>query len=157
MAFVDELKIRAKAGDGGDGVVRWRHEKNREFGGPSGGNGGRGGNIYAYAVRDAYLLARYRTKKKFVAEDGKDGKKSSFHGADGEDLDISLPIGSVITNTRTGEKISLSKEGERVLLLFGGRGGRGNESFKSSTNHPTISFSFFNESFRVFFVIFVVA
>jgi len=134
MAFVDELKIRVKAGDGGDGVVRWRHEKNREFGGPSGGNGGRGGNVYAHAVRDAYLLARYRTKKEFAAEDGKDGKKSSLHGADGEDLDISLPIGSVITNTQTGEKISLSEEGERVLLLSGGRGGRGNESFKSSTH-----------------------
>jgi len=134
MAFVDEIKIYAKAGDGGNGVVRWLHDKNKEFGGPSGGNGGKGGNVYALAVRNTHLLSQYRTVKEFCAERGEDGKKNSLHGASGKNLDILFPIGSIITNLETGEKISLYKEGERVLLLSGGKGGRGNESFKSSTN-----------------------
>ena len=101
MAFVDEITVFAKAGDGGNGVVRFRHEKYREFGGPSGGNGGRGGNIYANAVRDAHLLAKYRTKKEFIADRGEDGGKNSLHGENGKDLDILLPIGSVVTNLKT--------------------------------------------------------
>jgi GTPase len=132
--FVDELTIYAKAGKGGDGVVRWRHQKNKAFGGPSGGDGGKGGSIYVRAVPDVHLLARYRTKKEFLAERGWDGESKSMHGADGTDLEILLPIGSVITNKKSGEKISLHKEGERILILKGGRGGRGNESFKNSKN-----------------------
>ena len=134
MAFTDELTINAAAGNGGNGVVRWLHTRNKEYGGPAGGDGGRGGGIYVVAVRNAYLLAKYKNKKKFEAKAGGDGQNSSLKGADGEDLNIELPIGSVITNTDTGEKTSLSREGERVLLLKGGAGGRGNESFKSSTN-----------------------
>lgn len=134
MAFIDELKISVKAGDGGDGVVLWRHEKGNEYAGPSGGNGGRGGHVYAVAVRNVHLLYKYRTKKKFIAEDGGNGKKNSLRGTDGEDLVIEFPIGSIITNLDTGEKISLKEEGEKVLLLSAGFGGRGNESFKSSTN-----------------------
>ncbi|MEX0918701.1 MAG: GTPase ObgE [Candidatus Paceibacterota bacterium] len=134
MAFVDELTIIARAGDGGDGVVRFRHEKNREFGGPSGGDGGRGGNVYIKAVRDVHLLARYRAQKEFVADRGEAGKKDGLTGAGGADLDILLPVGSVVTNRATNEQFRLSQEGERHLLLAGGDGGRGNESFKSSTN-----------------------
>ena len=134
MAFVDELKIFAKAGKGGDGVVRWLHDKGKELGGPSGGNGGRGGDVYVHAVRNVHLLSKYRTKKNFLAEAGEDGKRDRLHGASGEDLEIALPIGSIITNLKTNKKISLQKEGERELLLRGGSGGRGNESFKSSTN-----------------------
>jgi len=81
-----------------------------------------------------HLLSRYHATKKFLANDGEDGKKNSLHGADGKNLEIALPVGSVITNLKTNEKISLQKEGDRVLLLSGGYGGRGNESFKSSTN-----------------------
>lgn len=132
--FIDELKIRVKAGDGGDGVVRWRHEKGREFGGPSGGDGGRGGDVYVLAVRNVHLLSQYRVSKIFSVERGRDGKKNSFKGANGKDLDILFPVGSIITDTRTKKKISLNKEGERILLLKGGNGGRGNESFKSSRN-----------------------
>lgn len=134
MAFIDELTIYAKAGDGGDGVVRWRHEKGVELGGPAGGDGGRGGHVYAKAVRDVHLLARYRAVKEFAAERGENGGKKSLHGAMGKDLDILLPVGSIITNKKTGQQISLYEEGERVLLLSGGQGGRGNESFKSSVN-----------------------
>ncbi|MCP6719811.1 MAG: GTPase ObgE [Patescibacteria group bacterium] len=141
MAFVDEIIIDVAAGSGGNGVRRFRHEKNREFGGPSGGDGGKGGNVYAVAVRDIHLLSKYRTKKEFRADNGKDGGKNSLHGADGKDLDILLPTGSIITNTQSGEKFSFKKEGDRVLILTGGKGGRGNESFKSSTNRAPKEFT----------------
>ena len=134
MAFVDELNIFIKAGDGGDGVVRWRHEKGREFGGPSGGDGGAGGDVYILGVQDINILAKYKHKKEFIAKSGEDGRKDSEHGADGEELAISLPVGSVVTNHETGEKFSLESEGEKLLILKGGNGGRGNETFKSSTN-----------------------
>ena len=134
MGFVDELKIYAKAGDGGNGVVRWRHEKYKPLAGPCGGDGGRGGNVYAVAARDVHLLSKYRNQKEFFAEKGEDGQKDSLHGAAGVDLEIMLPIGSIITNLSTDKKVSLSAEGEKVLLLEGGCGGRGNESYKSSTN-----------------------
>ncbi|MFH1858860.1 MAG: Obg family GTPase CgtA [Patescibacteria group bacterium] len=134
MGFIDELSIYVKAGDGGNGVVRWRHEKHNPLGGPSGGDGGRGGDVYIVAVRDIHLLTKYRNQKKFFACRGEDGQKNSLHGACGKDLDILLPIGSVVTNIDTKEKISLAEEGEKVLLFHGGAGGRGNESFKSSTD-----------------------
>ena len=134
MAFTDELNIFVKAGNGGDGVERWRHEKGREFGGPSGGNGGRGGDVYIVAVRDINILSKYKHKKEFAAENGESGRKDGEHGADGEDIFIKLPIGAVVRNHETGERFSLEKEGEKILILKGGNGGRGNESFKSSTN-----------------------
>src|SRR3989304_2469773 len=134
MAFVDELKICAKAGRGGDGVVRWLHEKGKEFGGPAGGDGGKGGDVYAECVRDIHILSKYRHQKEFRAEDGRPGEGASRHGQSGNDLFIKLPHGSVITNLETGEIISLEKEDEKVLLLKGGRGGFGNEHYKSSTN-----------------------
>lgn len=141
MPLVDELKIKARAGKGGDGVVRWLHEKNREFGGPCGGNGGQGGNVYVVAVRDVHLLSKYRHQHEFIADNGQDGDKKSCHGADGKDLEIKLPIGSVLTNLDTGEKISLDKEGERRMILAGGVGGRGNESFKSFINRNPFEFT----------------
>ena len=134
MAFIDETKIKVKAGDGGDGVVRWLHTKETALGGPSGGDGGRGGDVYAKALRDVHLLSRYRAKKEAMAENGKDGQAKNLFGANGKDLELSLPVGSVITNIESGEKFSLNKEGERILLLSGGFGGRGNRSFKSSRN-----------------------
>lgn len=134
MAFVDEIKVFMKAGRGGDGVVRWLHEKGKEFGGPSGGDGGDGGSIYARAVRDLNVLARYRYKKKFKAPDGVAGEKKSMHGKDGTDLIIDVPVGAVITNLDTGKRYEFLKEGERTLLLMGGQGGWGNEHFKSSRN-----------------------
>ena len=134
MAFVDEITLHIKAGDGGDGVAGWLHESNREYGGPVGGDGGRGGDVYVRAVRALNLLARYKTEKSFAAERGENGGSKDLTGANGKDLEIDFPIGSIITNKTTGEKIYLSQDGERVLLLKGGGGGRGNKSFKSSTN-----------------------
>ncbi len=134
MAFVDELNLHAKAGKGGDGVVRWRHEKGREFGGPSGGNGGRGGDVYAVAIRDTGVLSKYRHKPIFAAPNGRDGKNQNLVGRAGEDLDMKLPIGSKVTNLKTEQIFLLEEEGQRELLLHGGRGGRGNASFQTSIN-----------------------
>ena len=134
MAFIDELNIYAEAGRGGDGVVRWRHEKFIEKGGPSGGDGGRGGDFYVLAVRDVGRLASYKHKKEFIAERGVDGGNKSLHGANGVDYVLELPIGSVITNLDTEARYELNEAGEKILLLKGGYGGYGNEHFKSSTN-----------------------
>ncbi len=134
MALVDEIKVRMKAGRGGEGVVRWRHEKGKEFSGASGGNGGRGGNVFARAVRDLAILARYRNTKEFAAGNGESGMRNSKQGKEGEDLTIDVPIGSILTNLETGKKHALIKDGEVVELLTGGRGGLGNEHFKASTN-----------------------
>ncbi len=132
--FVDEIKIYAKAGNGGDGVVRWLHLRGKEFSGPSGGNGGNGGDVYVRAVRDLNILRNYQHKKEFEAEDGESGMKNSKYGKNGETLFIDLPIGSIVTNLKTNKKVQLLKENEEQLVLKAGRGGSGNESFKSSRN-----------------------
>ena len=134
MAFIDEIKIYAEAGRGGNGVVRWRQEKFIAKGGPAGGDGGRGGDFYVIAVRDIGILSKYQSKKSFKAERGEDGKNKSLHGKKGDDFVLKLPIGSVITNLETDEKTQLLKKGQKVLLLKGGYGGFGNEHFKSSIN-----------------------
>ncbi len=151
MAFIDELIFHIKAGDGGTGVERWRHERGKEFAGAAGGNGGKGGDVYVRAVRDLGILARYRNVKTLESGRGEDGMRDSMHGANGKDLIIDLPVGSVITDMRTverggpggvkvgeGRKIQLITDGEVVRILKGGNGGLGNEHFKASTNvRPT--------------------
>jgi GTP-binding protein len=132
--FIDEIKFFAKAGHGGNGVVRWRREKFIDKGGPNGGDGGRGGDVYALAISDIHLLSKYKHKKEFEAEGGADGEGGSRHGRDGKDLIIEFPVGSIITNIESGSKVSLDKEGQKELLLKGGVGGYGNEQFKSSVN-----------------------
>ncbi|MES2203406.1 MAG: GTPase ObgE [Patescibacteria group bacterium] len=138
MAFVDELTITARAGSGGDGVVRWLHLKGKEYSGAAGGNGGDGGDVYAHAVRDIALLARYRGSKVFTADDGADGENQMRAGKDGEDLVIDVPVGSIIRNHETGETFDLAHEGQTQLLLKGGRGGAGNAVFRSSVNTSPI-------------------
>jgi GTP-binding protein len=132
--LVDELKIYSRAGKGGDGVVRWLAEKGKPKMGPAGGNGGNGADVYIRAIRDINILSKYINKKEFLAEDGGDGMKKSMEGKDGEDLIIDLPVGSVVTNLKTEKKYELLKEGDQILILKGGRGGLGNEHFKSSRN-----------------------
>ncbi|HCY17862.1 MAG: GTPase obg [Candidatus Nomurabacteria bacterium GW2011_GWB1_35_20] len=134
MAFIDEIKIYAEAGRGGDGVVRWRQEKFIPKGGPAGGDGGRGGDFYAVAIRDVHILSKYKAKKSFKAQKGENGGNKSLHGKKGNDFVLELPIGSIITNLETEEKWQLLEEREKILLLKGGHGGFGNEHFKSSTN-----------------------
>lgn len=134
MAFIDEIKIHAEAGRGGNGVVRWHRQKFEPKGGPAGGDAGRGGNFYVKAVRDVHILTKYKAKKEFIAGRGGDGGSKSLHGKNGEDFVLDLPIGSIVTNLASEEKWQLTKEGEKILLLKGGYGGFGNEHFKSSVN-----------------------
>ena len=134
MAFVDEAKIYASAGKGGDGVIRWLRTKENARGGPSGGDGGKGGDVFLVGVRDVAALAHYRYEKKFHAQDGEAGKGELKHGVNGTPTLLKVPIGTVAHVTATGEKYEITKEDERVLVFKGGHGGRGNARFKSSTN-----------------------
>lgn len=134
MALVDTMTIRAAAGRGGDGVVRWLHLRGKEKGGPSGGDGGRGGDVVFRAVRDLAVLARYKGRSEFSAKHGEPGGSDEMHGADGADVVIDVPVGSIITKHSTGEQFELVAEGDEVAVLKGGRGGFGNTHFKSSTN-----------------------
>ena len=132
--FIDEIKFYAKAGTGGDGVVRWRREKFIDKGGPNGGDGGKGGDVYAVAVADIHLLSKYKHKKEWRGNDGVEGAGGSKKGKDGLDLIIEFPVGSVITNAESGASVSLDYAGQKELLLKGGVGGYGNEQFKTSVN-----------------------
>ncbi len=134
MAFVDEITITAKAGKGGDGVVRWLHEYQREFGGPSGGDGGKGGDVFFRGTRDIGLLARYRGKTSFKAGNGEPGSNKEQAGKDGADVVIDVPVGAYITRASSGTAFEILEDGQTVKALIGGRGGIGNARFKSSTN-----------------------
>lgn len=134
MAFIDEYYFTAKAGDGGDGVVRFRREKFIPKGGPNGGNGGKGGDVYLRAVRDINKLSRIQHTHEYAAENGHPGEDGSKSGRGGEDLYIELPIGSRVVNTLNGKVVELLKDGETVLFLKGGVGGFGNEHFKGPSN-----------------------
>jgi GTP-binding protein len=132
--FVDQITIYAKAGDGGDGVTRWRHEKFKPMAGPAGGNGGRGGDIIMRAVRDVNLLAKYTGEKKFVAEKGEDGMNKSRFGKNGNDLIIQVPVGSIVKDQTRGRVYEFMIEGHEEKIFKGGGGGLGNEYFKSAIN-----------------------
>jgi GTPase len=134
MAFVDELHLHIKSGRGGDGVVRWLHEKSKEYMGPAGGNGGKGGDVYFRGISDLSKLSHYRHKKEFQAENGEHGSSKSMHGKNGDDLVIDVPVGTLITNKNTLQEYDVTEIDQKVLVLKGGRGGLGNEHFKASTN-----------------------
>lgn len=134
MAFVDEARIYAESGKGGDGVIRWLRTKTNARGGPSGGDGGRGGDVILVGVRDLAALAHYRYEKKFYAENGEAGKGALKHGANGSDIYIKVPVGTFARISQTGEEYEVTKEDERVVLFRGGSGGKGNARFRSSTN-----------------------
>jgi GTP-binding protein len=134
MAFVDELNIYIEAGDGGNGVVRWRHEKGKEMGGPAGGDGGKGGDVYIVGTRDLSMLFKYRHEKSFAAERGEDGKSGSLFGRNGEDFVLKVPIGSIVTLTDLDRTFEVLDEDKPILIMKGGFGGHGNEYYKSATN-----------------------
>lgn len=134
MAFVDEVTIYAEAGKGGDGVVRWLRTRESARGGPSGGDGGRGGGVILVGARDLAALAHYRYEKKFHAEDGEAGRGELQHGAGGADMPLAVPVGTFARVVETGEEYEITKEDERILIFRGGNGGLGNARFKSSTN-----------------------
>jgi GTP-binding protein len=135
MKFLDEAKVYVRSGDGGNGCVAFRREKFIEFGGPSGGNGGRGGNVVVEAVNGLNTLIDYRYQQHFKARPGVHGKGKDQHGARGSDVVLKVPVGTQVYD-EDGETLiaDLTKLGERVLLAEGGNGGFGNAHFKSSTN-----------------------
>ena len=132
--FVDERTIELSGGMGGDGIVHWHREKYLPKGGPDGGNGGAGGDVYLKAVRDIRVLGRYRQHEALSAEHGVQGKGALQTGKRGADLVVEVPIGSVVRNTFTDELFEMVQEGEMKLVATGGRGGLGNAHFKSSRN-----------------------
>lgn len=134
MAFIDEMVLVARAGNGGNGVVRFLHEKGKEFGGPAGGDGGNGGNIIFRGVRDIQVLSKYRGRGAFRAVKGADGGNKEMAGKNGEDYIIDVPVGAVITRKNRDESFEILEDGQEVIALKGGRGGMGNAHFKSSTN-----------------------
>lgn len=134
MAFVDEIQIHMEAGRGGDGVERWLHEKYKEFMGPCGGNGGRGGDVYVRGVRDVGILAQYRNEKEFKAGNGEPGGTRSREGKNGQNYILDIPVGSIVKNLDTEKTYSVDEEGQEIKILTGGNGGYGNEHFKSSRN-----------------------
>jgi GTP-binding protein len=135
MKFFDEAKIEVIAGDGGNGVATFRREKYVPRGGPSGGDGGRGGSIYAIADRNLNTLIDFRYTRIFRAQRGENGMSSDCYGKGGEDMLLHVPVGTVFSDLETGEFIAdLDRDGKKTLIAKGGDGGLGNIHFKSSTN-----------------------
>jgi GTPase len=135
MKFVDEAYIDISAGDGGNGCVSFRHEKYKEFGGPNGGDGGRGGHVYAVADASLNTLVDYRFSRRHDAGRGEHGMGSDMFGAAGNDITLKMPVGTIITDAETGEVLyELLQPGEKVMIAKGGDGGFGNMRFKSSIN-----------------------
>jgi GTP-binding protein len=135
MKFLDEAKIWVKAGDGGDGVVAFRREKFIEFGGPDGGNGGKGGNVIAEAVAGLNTLIDFRYAQHFKARKGGNGAGSDRTGAASDDVVLKLPVGTqIFADDRETMIADLDKLGKRVVLALGGDGGFGNANYKTSTN-----------------------
>jgi GTP-binding protein len=132
MKFIDEAKVFVKSGDGGDGCLSFRREKYIEFGGPDGGNGGKGGDIVVVGTKSLNTLIDYRFKKHFKAKKGRSGSGRNRTGASGEDLMLKLPLGTEILIN--DDVIADVTSTDKIILFPGGRGGKGNINFKSSTN-----------------------
>jgi GTP-binding protein len=131
--FVDEVAIEVQSGAGGNGVVAWRREKYVPFGGPAGGDGGRGGSVVLQATSDLNTLLDFQYRSVFKAPDGEQGRSKNQHGRAGSDLTIRVPVGTVVRDAETRQAIAdLNTEGAEALVASGGRGGRGNSRFSSS-------------------------
>lgn len=132
--FTDYVKILVKSGDGGNGAVSFRREKYVAAGGPDGGDGGKGGDVYFYVDQDLNTLIDFRYKKKFIAENGKNGEGNHRYGKSADDLYIGVPIGTIIKDAETNEVLAdLSEKDQKELIFPGGRGGKGNSHFATST------------------------
>lgn len=134
MAFLDHVTLNVKAGKGGNGVVRWRHERSVAYGGPWGGNGGRGGDVFIVGKRNLHTLHNYANQTDFSAENGHDGGNKLKQGAQGKDLVLEFPLGTEIHIPEYDRTIDITTEGEKMLLFRGGDYGFGNDHFKSSIN-----------------------
>ncbi len=133
--FVDWAKVYVKAGDGGDGAVAFLREKYKPFGGPAGGDGGRGGDVLLVASSRKHTLYDFKYHRHFRAQRGENGKGKNKHGKDGEDLLIEVPLGTMVKDANTGKVLcDLLKEGDVCLVARGGKGGRGNAHFATPTD-----------------------
>lgn len=133
--FIDRVVIQFEAGKGGNGVVAWRREKFIPKGGPSGGNGGKGGSIVLQADAQIPSLDWFRHRKLIKADNGGDGGGNCRQGKNGQDLVLKVPCGTLIKNAKTGDILhDFTQDGEKWVLCLGGKGGRGNDSFKTPTN-----------------------
>ncbi|MDX1380401.1 MAG: GTPase ObgE [Xanthomonadales bacterium] len=142
MRFVDEATIRVVAGKGGDGSASFRREKYIPFGGPDGGDGGRGGSIILVGDSGLNTLVDFRHKRLFRAPKGEPGRGRQMTGASGEDIEIRLPLGTVVRDEETGDVIGdVTEAGQKLVVARGGRGGLGNLHFKSSTNRAPKEFT----------------
>lgn len=142
MKFVDEALIEARAGNGGDGCASFRREKFIPRGGPDGGDGGRGGSLYAVADRNINTLIDFRYARIHRARDGENGRGSDQYGKSAPDVLLRVPVGTVVSDADTGEFVAdLDHDGSRALLAAGGSGGLGNLHFKSSTNRAPRQFT----------------
>ncbi len=135
MKFIDEAKIYLKAGRGGNGCMSFRREKYRPFGGPDGGDGGKGGDIIFIADAQISTLVDFRYRRHYFANNGEHGKGSDMYGKNAEPLIIKVPVGTLVFNEETNELIAeFTSDGQSEIIAKGGRGGFGNIHFKSSTN-----------------------
>ena len=135
MKFIDEAKIEVIAGNGGDGSASFRREKNIPHGGPDGGDGGRGGSVIAVADRNINTLIEFRFARVFKAQKGENGRGAQCYGKGGDDLIVRVPVGTVFTDSTSGDVVAdLTADGQTICLAKGGKGGLGNLHFKSSTN-----------------------
>jgi GTPase len=142
MKFIDEAKIEVHAGKGGDGAAHFRREKYVPRGGPDGGDGGRGGSVWARADRNVNTLIDYRFARIHRAEHGAKGLGKDRYGAAGRDIVLRMPVGTIIRDQDSGDLVAdLAKDGARALLARGGSGGRGNVHFKSSVNRAPRQFT----------------
>ncbi len=141
--FIDRVIVDARAGDGGDGCVAFRHEKFAPRGGPSGGNGGRGGSVIVLASRDLATLVDLHYRRHINAERGEHGKGKSQTGADGKDAVVVVPVGTVVTDAESGERVGeLVEDGARLVVAKGGKPGLGNEHFKTPSNRTPRQFTY---------------
>ncbi len=139
MKFLDEIEFDASSGKGGDGIVHWRREKFVPRGGPDGGDGGQGGSVVFQATRDRNTLLHLRYASRFVASPGRHGLGALKTGPSGEDLVVEVPVGTVILNAASGEILAdLEKDEARFVALKGGKGGKGNAFFATSTNRAPV-------------------
>ena len=142
MKFIDEARIEVIAGKGGDGCAAFRREKYVPRGGPSGGDGGKGGSVWAVADRNINTLVEYRYTRKFLARNGQNGMSAECYGAGADDITLRMPVGTVISDYETGVVLhDLNVDGKKVLVAQGGKGGLGNIHFKSSVNRAPRQFT----------------
>jgi GTP-binding protein len=133
--FIDSAKIFVRSGSGGNGIIHWRREKYVPKGGPDGGNGGKGGNVIIRAEKQLTTLLDFRYKRRYIAQNGNPGEGSNMEGRSAQDILIKVPCGTIVKNAMTGDIIGdLVDHGTEIVVAKGGRGGKGNSEFATSTN-----------------------